>query len=123
MPMHQVLLVDDSPMQLDVRTAVLRKAGFPVVTAMTAEDALAELRDPAKRASFGVIVTDHILPGDSGAVFVRQLRELHSEIPVIVVTGLAEAEEEYESLNVTFLHKPCPPEDLIRQVSHAMQKQ
>ena len=83
---------------------------------MTAEDALAELRDPETRASFGVIVTDHILPGDSGAVFVRQLRALHSEIPVIVVTGLAEAEEEYVELNVTFLQKPCPPEELIGKV-------
>lgn len=116
MPMLQVLLVDDSPSQLDIRQTVLRQAGFPVVTAMTAEDALAELRDPARRASFGVIVTDHILPGDSGAVFVRQLRELHSEIPVIVVTGLAEAEEEYAELNVTFLQKPCPPEELIGKV-------
>jgi DNA-binding response OmpR family regulator len=108
---------------LDIRRAVLQEAGFPVVTAMTAEDALGELRDGAKAACFGVIVTDHILPGDSGAVFVRQLRELHSRIPVIVVTGLAEAEEEYAGMNVTFLHKPCPPQELIRQVGHALQNQ
>jgi DNA-binding response OmpR family regulator len=120
--MLQVLLVDDSPLQLEIRQQVLREAGFPVVTAMTAEQALGELRDGGRAARFGVIVTDHILPGDSGAVFVRQLRELHSQIPVIVVTGLAEAEEEYDGLNVTFLHKPCPPEELIRQVGQALRK-
>lgn len=122
MPMLQVLLVDDNPSQLEIRRTVLQEARFPVVTAMTAEEALAELRDPVRASRFGVIVTDHILPGDSGAVFVRQLRELHSDVAVIVVTGLAEAEEEYADLNVTFLQKPCPPEELIRQVSQAMQQ-
>ncbi len=114
--MLRVLLIDDSPVQLDVRRAVLQQAGFSVDTATTAEEALGQLRDPAATDRYGVIVTDHVLPGDSGAAFVRQLRELRSEIPVIVVTGLAEAEEEYADLNVTFLSKPCPPEDLIARV-------
>ncbi len=115
--MLQVLLVDDNPVQLQVRQAVLEQAGFSVATAMTAEEALAHLSRPESASQFGIVVTDHILPGDSGAVFVRQLRE-HSQIPVIVVTGLAEAEEEYAQLNVTFLHKPCPPEELIARVKH-----
>jgi DNA-binding response OmpR family regulator len=118
--MLQVLLIDDNPVQLQVRQAVLQQAGFSVSTAMTAEHALAYLRNPESAAQFGVIITDHILPGDSGAVFVRQLRELQSQVPVIVVTGLAEAEEEYADLNVTFLHKPCPPEDLIARVERLL---
>jgi len=52
-------------------------------------------------------------------VFVRQVREIGASIPVIVITGLAEAEEEYAGLNVIFLHKPCPPEELILQVERA----
>ncbi len=120
--MLQVLLIDDSPLQLQVRRAVLQESGFSVATATTAEEALAQLRDPECAARFGVIITDHILPGDSGAVFVRQLRSLQSQVPVIVVTGLAEAEEEYTDLNVTFLHKPCPPEELIRQVGQFLGK-
>jgi DNA-binding response OmpR family regulator len=119
--MLQVLLVDDNLAQLQVRGAVLRQAGLAVSTAMTAEEALAQLRDPQSASRIGVVVTDHILPGDSGAVFVRQLRELQSQIPVIVVTGLAEAEEEYSQLNVTFLQKPCPPEELIQRVQACLQ--
>lgn len=107
--MLQVLLIDDNPAQLAVREAVLRDAGFSVATASTAEDALAQLQN----ASFACIVTDHILPGDSGAEFVHRLRALNSNIPVVVVTGLAEAEPEYEGLEVSFLAKPCPPEKLI----------
>ena len=120
--MSIVLLIDDSATQLHVREAVLRNAGFSVQTATTAGEALARLREPDIAASLGVIVTDHVMPGPSGADFVRELRRANSLVPVIVVSGMAEAEEEYLGLNVSFLHKPCPPEDLIRQVRSALEK-
>lgn len=113
--MLKVLLIDDNPMQLHVRKAVLVDAGMCVSTAATSEEALALLRPP-RVTSFDVIVTDHMLPGESGAAFVRQLRLLEADVPVLAISGLPEAEEEYESLNVRFLPKPVPPEDLIRCV-------
>ena len=118
--MLQVLLIDDSPVQLRVREAVLRDGGFAVCGASTAEEALAYLQEPSSAARFGVIVTDHVLPGDSGSEFVRRLRVLNANIPVIVITGLAEAEPEYDDLGVTFLAKPCPPERLIASVQAAL---
>lgn len=114
--MLEILLIDDNPTQLRVRAAVLRGAGFSVAGASTAEEALSQLREPGAGTRFRVIITDHVMPGDSGSVFVRRLRELHSHIPVLVVTGLPEAEEEYAGLNVSFLQKPCPPENLIARV-------
>ena len=44
--MQRVLLIDDSPVQLHAREAVLRDAGFDVEVAATAESALALLRSP-----------------------------------------------------------------------------
>lgn len=116
--MLQVLLIDDSPAQLEMRAAVLRQAGLLVSVAGNAQEALEFLRDESS-SSINVIVTDHVLPGESGAEFVRQLRALGTRIPVVVITGLAEAENEYANLNVTFLHKPCAPEELILQVERA----
>ena len=112
--MHQVLLIDDNPVQLRVRETVLRDAGLLVSIATTAESALALLRTQGHH--FGVIVTDHVLPGASGAEFVRQLREANSEIPVIVVSGMPDIEEEYEGMNVSFRQKPLPPDELIALV-------
>ncbi|HVO64421.1 MAG TPA: response regulator [Terriglobales bacterium] len=109
--MLKVLLIDDNPMQLQVREAVLVDAGMSVSTAATSEEALALLRPSATR--FDVIVTDHVLPGESGAVFVRQLRALRAGVPVLAISGLPEAQKEYQGLNVRFLPKPVPPEDLI----------
>ncbi len=111
--MGRVLLIDDDPIQLQVREAILRDAGLEVFVATTADSALALLRTESIGDSFKAIVTDHIMPGCSGAVFVRALREIKPKIPVVVVSGLPDAEDEYGELNVSFLQKPCPPPDLI----------
>ena len=120
--MPEVLLIDDDPVQLRVREAVLREAGLAVCSANTADEGLDLLRDQKFGSSLRLIVTDHVMPGASGATFVRQLRRFSPDVPVIVVTGLAEAQDEYEGLNVSFLNKPCPPEELIRRVRAALPK-
>jgi DNA-binding response OmpR family regulator len=121
--LRRVLLIDDSPLQLRVREAVLRDAGFDVCIATTAESAHALLRSEPVGDSVGVIVTDHMLPGASGAEFVRQLRQLNPTVPVIVITGLPEAESEYAGLNVIFRQKPCPPPELIALVRDSMKSE
>jgi CheY-like chemotaxis protein len=115
-----VLLVDDNPVQVATRQLVLSQAGIPVQVATSASSALALLRTPAFGTQIKTVVTDHIMPETSGAEFVRMLRNVNPEVPVIVVTGLAEAEEEYEGLNVTFRQKPCPPTELIALVKQAL---
>jgi len=121
--LREVLLIDDSPSQLTIRELVLREAGFPVSIATTVEGALALLRSPALAQRLGVIVTDHVMPGATGADFVRELRRVNRDVPVIVVSGMAEAEPEYKGLNVAFLQKPCPPPELIKAVRDAMGQQ
>jgi DNA-binding response OmpR family regulator len=115
-----VLLIDDNPVQLRAREAVLRNAGFETYVATTQASALAVLRSESISKTIGAIITDHIMPGRSGAEFVRLLRAAKPGVPVIVVTGLAEAESDYAGLGVTFRQKPCPPEELIALVRARM---
>jgi CheY-like chemotaxis protein len=110
----EVLLIDDNLAQLRGREAILRGAGLSVACASTAAEAFAYLHPSA--AKVDVIVTDHVMPGVDGSVFVQELRELRPHTAVIVISGLAEAEEQYADLAVTFLRKPCKPESLIRAV-------
>ncbi len=55
------------------------------------------------------MITDHIMPGMTGAEFVRELRKTHATLPVLVISGLEEAEEQYRGLNVIFRLKPLLP--------------
>lgn len=114
----QVLLIDDSPLQLSVREAVLRNAGFQVAIATTSESALATLH--VLRDRIGVVVTDHLMPGCSGAEFVRKIRAENDWVPVIVLSGLADAESEYAGLNAVFRPKPLPPPELIELVRSSL---
>jgi DNA-binding response OmpR family regulator len=108
-----VLLIDDNPIQLRAREGVLRSAGFQAHIATNAESALALMRTPAVTEQLGAIITDHVLNEESGVDFVRELRRLNRDIPVIVVTGSADAESDYHGLDIIFRQKPCPPEELI----------
>jgi len=62
------------------------------------------------------VITDHIMPGMNGAEFVTRLREFSPEMPVLVISGLAEAEDEYSALGVDFRMKPLLPQNLISTV-------
>jgi DNA-binding response OmpR family regulator len=116
----EILVIDDNPTHLSVREAVLSGAGFSVITAESAEQALDILKDRRTSKGLRAILTDHVLPGASGDVFVRQFRNLSPSVPVLVITGMDEAEPEYAGLGVRFLHKPCAPEDLIAEVRQAV---
>lgn len=115
-----ILLIDDNPVQLRAREAVLRSSGYEVHTATTVESALALLRGQFEASQIHTIITDHIMPEASGVEFVRALRRLHPVVPVIVITGAAEAESDYQGLNIIFRQKPCPPEELLSLVRSAL---
>jgi DNA-binding response OmpR family regulator len=116
--LNQVLLVDDNPVQLSVREAVLRKAGFQVSIATTAESALATLR--TLRDRIGVIVTDHLMPGCSGPELVRRIRAENDWLAIVVLSGLPDANSEYKGLEVVFRAKPLPPPELIELVRSSL---
>jgi len=117
-----VLLVDDNPIQLSARQMVLSQAGLEVKVATSADSALALLRTLSQAEKIGVIVTDHIMPQATGSEFVTLVRQINPQVPVIVISGLAEAEKEYEGMNVLFRQKPCPPPELIDLVQKAVKK-
>jgi len=81
-------------------------------------DAPAPWKDGAPRSAGAlVVITDHIMPGLSGSEFVRELRSLHPTLPVLVISGLEEAEEEYHDLNILFRLKPLLPDNLLASVN------
>lgn len=111
-----VLLIDDNAVQAATRQTILRRAGYFVIAALNPSRALEQLRDRDFPAPIQLVITDHLMPGMSGAEFVRRLRKTHPTLPVLVISGLADAEQEYAGLNVTFRMKPLLPENLLETV-------
>ena len=107
-----ILLVDDNAVQALTRKAILVHAGMDVVTADSAEAAFAALEQDQSQG-INLVITDHIMPGESGCHFVERLWERRAGLPVMVLSGLAEAEADYTGLDITFRAKPIHPSELI----------
>ena len=108
-----ILLLDDNAIQAATRQTILRRAGYFVIAALSPSRALEQLREKDFPSNIGGVITDHLMPGMSGSEFVRALRKFRPELPVIVVSGLEDAEPEYTGLDVRFLLKPLPPDILL----------
>ncbi len=107
-----ILVVDDNPVQALTRKAILNRAGLEVRTAYSAEAAFDALQTDEKR-EINLVITDHIMPGESGHHFVERLWERRAGLSVMVLSGLAEAEADYEGLDITFRAKPILPSELV----------
>jgi CheY-like chemotaxis protein len=108
-----ILLVDDNVVQAAIRQTILKRAGYFVVTALDPRRALEMLGEDNLPTEVELVITDHVMPGMSGTKFVSELRTRFPKLPVLVVTGMQEAGEQYLGLDVTFRVKPLPPEQLL----------
>jgi len=112
----EILLVDDNDIQAATRKAILTRSGRSVVVASGAPQALRLLDNKDRAAAVRLVITDHLMPGMNGPEFVAQLRERFPDLPVLVLSGLPEAEDAYVNLDVLFRVKPLPPDDLLALV-------
>jgi CheY-like chemotaxis protein len=111
-----LLLIDDNAVQAATRQTILKRAGYLVIAVLDPKRALEQLRHAEYPDQIELILTDHIMPGMKGSEFVTELRAFDTEVPVLVISGLMDAEEEYTGLNVEFRLKPLLPDDLLATV-------
>lgn len=120
--MANILLIDDDAPQVATRQMILANAGHNVLVATNSRTAFGLLRSGAGNADVQLIITDHFMPGVSGRELVNTLWEIKPKVPIIVLSGAAEAAEEYEEMNVTFREKPISPPELIDLVKEELKR-
>ncbi len=112
----EILLVDDNDIQAATRKAILSRSGRTVVLASNGVQALRLLESKDRAAAVRLVITDHLMPGMNGPQFVAELRRRFPQLPVLVLSGLPEAEDAYADLDVLFRVKPLPPDELLALV-------
>jgi PAS domain S-box-containing protein len=84
-----VLLVDDEELVRASTADMLAELGYAVVEAGSAEEAF---RLVNAGLTPDLLVTDHLMPGQSGTELAHDLRARWCHLPVLLVSGYAEAE-------------------------------
>jgi DNA-binding NtrC family response regulator len=86
-----ILLVDDDAALNTVLAAILRRSGYSVLSANSAEQALVLINSHSVTA----IITDLYMPHMSGAALLKHLFAVGKSLPSILITGSSELEETY----------------------------
>ena len=81
-----ILCVDDEENSLLLRKLVLEKAGYEVLTATSAQEAL---RVTDSR-NVDLILSDHLMPGMSGTELAQQVKAHFPRLPVVLISGINE---------------------------------
>ena len=81
-----ILCVDDEENPLLLRKLVLQKAGYEVLTATSAREAL-EVTDSHE---VDLVLSDHLMPGMSGTELAREVKAHFPKLPVVLISGINE---------------------------------
>ena len=115
--MYEILIVDDDAQIVDVVELVLKREGYHITRAHTAQDAMALLDISVP----DLIIIDTILPDMDGVTLCRVLRErTHtSSIPILFLTGMRTTNsvvDAFDSGADDYIRKPFQPRELAARV-------
>jgi len=113
-PRHaSLLLVDDETLVRTSTAELLQELGYAVTEAGSAAEALDLVRTGLVPE---LVVTDHMMPGMTGARLAAVLREMVPGLPVLMITAYADLRAE-EALGLEVLGKPFAFADLAARIA------
>ncbi len=90
----RVLLVEDEALIAELFAETLSAEGHDVVVAGDGQEALKLFAAAeATGRAFDIVVTDVCMPRMDGVTLANRLRSAHPDLPVVLVTGYASAEQ------------------------------
>lgn len=112
-----ILIIDDSPTNIEVLSSTLTNAGYKVLTEVNGLSGI----DKVKRNPPDLILLDIMMPQLDGFETCRLLQADPStkDIPIIFITSLSDVEEKIKGLYlgaVDYITKPFQPEEVLARV-------
>ncbi|BAU43175.1 PleD family two-component system response regulator [Leptolyngbya sp. O-77] len=112
-----ILVVEDTPSEMELMSHYLRESGCTVINAVTAKEAM----EKAIQHRPDVIVTDVVMPGMSGFELCRSLKKQPetSKVPIVICTSKNQEIDRLWGMKQgadAYLTKPYTREQLLRAV-------
>jgi hypothetical protein len=112
-----VLVVEDETAVRELVAKILERHGYAVVSASSLKDAVAQIR--SRHAGIDLLLTDVVMPVDSGPTLAERLRRTFPNVPVLYISGYTDtALGPYGVLEagIALLHKPFSSDELLSKV-------
>jgi len=116
-PPRTILVVEDTaPFRRLVQT-ILESAGFRVLTAPGAREAI-QLAEQAQ--TIDLLLSDVMMPDMSGPDLAAKLKQSRPEMPVILMSGFPGGEVLVLNHGWHFIHKPLVPVQLVAKINDVL---
>jgi DNA-binding NtrC family response regulator len=116
----RILFVDDDPTAGDLFLRFTRQAPYAVTVHRNPAQALDDFRQQGAQ----LVITDLSMPEMNGIELLRRIREIHDDVPVIIITGYSTVDNAIEALRLgatDFIKKPYDMEELLLQVDRTLE--
>jgi putative two-component system response regulator len=116
-----ILVVDDDQQVRDVLARILATHHHDCTTASSVDEARPVLHDPECE----LVLCDVMMPGESGFDLLRQLHDEHSELPVVMVSGVHDVGLATLALELGaygYVTKPFEPNQVLIAVANALRR-
>ncbi|MBF0279552.1 MAG: response regulator [SAR324 cluster bacterium] len=102
---ERILVVDDEEDIVEFAKMMLEKLGYQVEASTDCSAALEKFRMTPEQ--FDLVLTDQTMPQISGIELSKKIKEIRSDIPIILASGLGPLPEEYKESDIDFrISKP-----------------
>ncbi len=119
-----ILLVDDEAMIIDVSVQMLNKMGYKVLTAHNGREAIDIFKQNYDKV--GIVILDMIMPGMGGGEVYERLKEIDTNVKVLLSSGYSINGQAAEILNRGcdgFIQKPFKLNELSYKLREIISKQ
>jgi len=116
---YRVLIVDDEEELVSTLVERMELRGLEAVGVTTGHEAVGLI----ERELFDVVVLDVKMPGEDGVEIMKRIKQIRSNIPVILLTGHMSIEASEEGLKagaIDYIIKPINIDDLIGKMKEAI---
>ncbi len=114
---ERILFVDDEEPIVDLQKIILERLGYQVTSFTSSIEALKAFHSDPK--AYDLVITDMTMPQMTGDLLSRELREIRSDVPILICTGFSDRIDQHQSKIIGidgFLMKPIVKSELSKKI-------
>ncbi|PJZ45951.1 hybrid sensor histidine kinase/response regulator [Leptospira brenneri] len=118
----KVILLEDDPSISLLYSGILQKQGMDV-TCFTEKKTALEYFAENHFQSHNIVITDLQLPDGNGLDFVREIRKINKNIPILIITSTEDPKQIIDVMRESvqeYLIKPVHPEELVSRIKYQL---